>query len=196
MKIFLYAQGRSGSNTILHTLKDVLNIKHVWEEKFNREIIDHQLFESRTQEDNIIVKFHPGQRTSKFSTDIDFLRYIDNNFDHLLFHARANCYETALSIENGLVNKNQSWISNKYDSTVTRPLLGHVEHASTKLTDLLSYSRSLGKDLTFYEEIFSDNPGLVINTVKRWRIDSNLLSYDILLEQFDSKGKYTNNIKQ
>ena len=194
MKIFMYAQGRSGSNTIQKALAETLNIKHVWEEKFNRELIDHELFDSRIQEDGIIVKLHPGQRTSKFDTDIEFLKYIDTNFDHLLFHARANTYDTALSIENGLVNKNQSWISTKYESTVTRPLLGHVEHASTKLTDLLTYSRMFGKDLTFYEEIFSDKPELVINTIKRWRIDFNLLSYDILLDKFDPKGKYTNKI--
>ena len=73
-----------------------------------------------------------------------------------------------------------------------RPSIDHIRHASLKLADLVLYARTFGKDLTFYEEIFSGNKELTINTINRWGIDSNLLSYDILLERFNPKHKYTN----
>lgn len=192
MRIFIYAQGRSGSNTIVKALIETLNHSFVWDKDFNNELIPHDTFEKVIQKDNITIKLHPGQRTNIFDNDIEFLKYIKTKFDHIIFHGRANAFDVGLSIENGFKITDYSWVQNKYTPVADRPSIDHIRHASLKLADLVLYARTFGKDLTFYEEIFSGNKELTINTINRWGIDSNLLSYDILLERFNPKHKYTN----
>ena len=86
-----------------------------------------------------------------------------------------------MSLHNGVVRPKTHWTTTKYTPTIKRPDLNYVRNASIRLGELILLSKTFDSEVTFYEEIFSDKPGLVINTIKRWRIDSNLLSYDILL---------------
>jgi len=194
MRIFIYAQGRSGSNTIVKSLIETLNYNFVWDKSFNSEFIPHNIFDKTVQKDDIILKIHPGQRTDIFDNDIDFLKYIATRFDLTIFHGRANAFDVALSLDNGARISNYSWTKNQYTPVVNRPSIDHIRHASLKLADLVLYARTFGKELTFYEELFSGDKELTINTIKRWGIDSNLLSYDILLDRFNPKHKYTNKL--
>ena len=194
MRIFIYAQGRSGSNTIVKALIENLDFNFVWDKALNNDSIPHDIFDKVIEKDNIVLKIHPGQKTDIFDNDIDFLKYIKTKFDHIIFHGRANAFNVGLSIENGFSIPDYSWFKNQYTPVVDRPSIDHIRHASLKLADLVLYARTFGKDLTFYEELFSGDKELTINTIKRWGIDSNLLSYDKLIEWFDPKHKYTNKL--
>jgi hypothetical protein len=192
MKIFMYAQGRSGGNTIQKALAETLNLTIKWIPEFDKGSINKDAFDLITKEDNIIVKLHLWQKVDIFDTQIEFLRYIYKNFDTVIYHGRGNSLETGLSLHNGIVRPKIHWTTTKYTPTIKRPDLNYVRNASIRLGELILLSKTFDSDVTFYEEIFSGKPELTIETINRWNIDSNLLSYNILLEKFDPKGKYTN----
>ena len=194
MKIFIYAQGRSGSNAIVKALTKNFNYSVPWVAEFNSRDINFDIFDRQIEKDNIILKLHPGQKTTNFHTDIQFLQYIKTNFDIIIFHARANVFDTALSLHNGLVLEDYEWTDNKYTPIIDRPEIDHIRYSAQVVADLVLYAKTFDKELTFYEELFTGDKELTINTIKRWGIDSNLLSYDILLEMFNPKHKYTNKL--
>jgi len=194
MRIFIYAQGRSGGNTIQKALAEMLNLRPCWVKEFDNAIIDPVAFEETLKEDNIIIKLHLWQCVGNFDNQTDFLKYVYTKFDKVLYHGRGNSFDTGLSLHNGmLMNRTKEhWTSTKYTPIIKRPDLNYVRKASMFLSQLILLSKTFDSDVTFYEELFSGDKELTINTINRWGIDSNLLSYDILLERFNPKHKYTN----
>ena len=66
MRIFIYAQGRSGGNTIQKALAEMLNLRPCWVKEFDNAIIDPVAFEETLKEDNIIIKLHLWQCVGNF----------------------------------------------------------------------------------------------------------------------------------
>lgn len=194
MRIFIYAQGRSGGNTIVKALAETLNLRPCWIREFDKATIDPVAFEEAIKEDNIIIKLHLWQWVGSFDNKTDFLKYVYTKFDKVLYHGRGNSFDTGLSIHNGMDRPREHWTSTKYTPTITRPDLNYVRDASIFLSQLILLSKTFESEVTFYEELFSGDKELTINTINRWGIDSNLLSYDILLDRFNPKHKYTNKL--
>ena len=188
----MYAQGRSGGNTIQKALAETLNLTIKWIPEFDKGSINKDAFDKVTEDDNIIVKLHLWQKLDIFNSQIEFLRYVYTRFDKVILHGRGNSLDTGLSLHNGVVRPKTHWIKTNYTPTIKRPDLNYVRNASIRLGELILLSKTFDSDVTFYEELFSGDTELTIETINRWNIDTNLLSYDILLEKFDPKGKYTN----
>ena len=194
MKILIIAQGRSGSNNLSTALSKSLDIPVVWTKLLDSNNFEHSSFVKVTSSHRCILKIHEFQKSNKFQTHYDFLEYCNNEFDHVLFHARANTLDVGLSLENGYSIKDYEWVHTKYTPVVDRPELHRVKFAAESIANIIEYAYFLNKDVTFYEELFSGNKELINNTVKRWGIDLNLLNYDILYRYLDPKLKYTNRL--
>lgn len=192
MKIYILAQGRSGSNAITKAIADSLGLKVVHKPSFSENLIDHESFHSAIQEDNIIIKLHQFQKSDAFDTQIEFLRYIHKNFDHVIYHCRANSYDAGLSFHNGMEN-GRNWMT-RYTPVVFRPDINHVRFAAQQVSKIILYAKTFDHDVTFYEEIFSGNKEKTIETIKRWKIEFNSLSLNILLDRFNPIHKYTNKL--
>lgn len=192
MRIYILAQGRSGSNTITKAIADTLNLKIVFKPSFHERDIDHSSFDKAIQQDNIVVKLHQFQKTDNFDTQIEFLRYIHDKFDHVIYHSRANSYDAALSFQNGM-ETGEKWIE-RYSPVVSRPEINHIRFASQQVSKIILYAKTFDHDVTFYEEIFSGDKEITLNTIKRWNIEFNLLSLNILLDRFNPVYKYTNKL--
>ena len=94
MRIFIYAQGRSGGNTIQKALAEILNLRPCWIKEFDNAIIDPVAFEEALKEDNIIIKLHLWQCVGNFDNQTDFLKYVYTKFDKVLYHGRGNSFDT------------------------------------------------------------------------------------------------------
>lgn len=191
MKIYILAQGRSGSNTITKAIADALKLRVVFKPSFDQNVIDHTSFHDAIQEDNIVIKLHQFQKTDNFDTQTEFLRYIHDNFDHVIYHCRANSFDAGLSFQNGMEN-GQNWTI-KYTPTVSRPEINHIRFAAQQVSRIILYAKTFDHDVTFYEELFTGDKQRTIDTIKRWNIEFNSLSLNMLLERFNPKHKYTNN---
>lgn len=193
MKVFILAQGRSGSNTITKAIADAIDHKVPWVDDFDNLNIPFDIFEKQTDQNNIILKLHNNQKTDNFENQIDFLRYVHDKFDKVIYHARANTFDAGLSFENGMANENYTWTDNKYTPVLTRPEINHIRYASLAVADIIMYAKTFDHDVTFYEELFTGDKQRTIDTIKRWNIEFNSLSLNMLLERFNPKHKYTNN---
>ena len=187
MKILIISSPRCGSTKLTESLAKVFDLKQYhepynkfWGSKYFKK--DWNFFE-----DNCIVKLMSYEKGPEYQgTSLEFLLELSNQFDKVIFLDRKN-FQAQLESYSFMRQHRYSgdWQSPYIYNKNTD--LNVDNYYLSVLKDNVNYlANQLDKKITYYEDIYSDNPELVESTLIKSDI---IVKYKDLLPYISTKNK-------
>jgi len=186
MKVLIISLPRTGSTTLIKALGSIFNLETV-HEPFYKDSPKLQTYPLE-QKDNFIVKSHINHKPSNTSkSSFDFFCDYYKEFDKVILLGRKDLDAMTESFIHGIDTGN---FHNPYTIPKSKKFKNFKEHRQSAeywVDTVLKFSQKNNIPITWYEDLYSGNKNLVLDTIKLWNLR---LEYKYLKEFIDPIKKY------
>ena len=186
MKVLIISLPRTGSTTLMKALGSIFNLETV-NEPFYKDSPKLQTYPLE-QKDNFIEKSHINHKPSNTSkSSFDFFCDYYKEFDKVILLGRKDLDAMTESFIHGRDTGN---FHNPYTIPKSKKFKNFKEHRQSAeywVDTVLKFSQKNNIPITWYEDLYSGNKNLVLDTIKLWNLR---LEYKYLKEFIDPIKKY------
>ena len=195
MKILIEAIPRSGSTVLLKAIAKIYNCRAItepWLKATYHKRQSEDFLEERKVK-NVVIKSMASQVPSdgKYEDRLDIHTRFAKQFDIVICLGRKNKKEQVESFVHAIkINTGPNEWHGKYtfnNNILDEDYIQYGNQYDSHMSDLKLLAENLGKEIIWYEDLFSGNVEIVDKCLKS--LPSNI-SYDNLKEYIDPKLKY------
>lgn len=186
MKVLIISLPRTGSTTLMKALGSILNLETV-NEPFYKDNPNLQTYPLK-QKNNFIEKSHINHKPSNISkSSFNFFCNYYKEFDKVILLGRKDLDAITESFIQGIDTGN---FHNPYTIPKGKKFKNFKEHRQSAeywVDTIIKFSQKTNIPITWYEDVYSGEERLIIETTKNWNLDIDL---KLLYPFIDPKHKY------